>query len=292
MSIFSDIFGAATGGLGSVALDTIGGLAEGLFPKMFGAGGSQSEAISQSLRDTANLAPSLTESSMYNAAGYTGGDVRNTFGRQLDSLGNSGQARLAAANLRGLGTQALSNVGTQFENSRQAAQQVQGDMRRDAMSALRSGGASPAAIGATLSGLSDANRQTSSALYGQAAQQYGNALNTAASAQAQASNILGSDLASRNQIYVKPFEAQINQGITALAGDIAGQQASAAASQDALVTAPWAGLATGLGQLGAGYRAQYFDANDQSPMDRIQSAEERARRRSNGFPASSSTFPP
>lgn len=267
MSIFSDIFGAATGGIGSVALDTVGGLAEGLFPKIFGLGGSESGSITQGLQDTAKLAPSLTEASMYNAAGYTGGDVKNTFARQLDSLGNSGAARLSAANMRGLGDQALSGVNTQFENSRQQAGQVQGNIRRDAMNVLRSGGASPASISASLSSLADANRQTTSALYGQAAQNYGNALNFAGNQQAGAANLLGQDLASRNQIYVKPYEAQINQGISGLAGQVAGMSQAAAKSQDALVTKPWAGLAHGLGQLGGGYRAQFFDNNDQQPQE-------------------------
>ena len=267
MSIFSTIFGAATGGLGSVALDTVGGLAAGYLPKIFGldSGANASQGLSQGIRDVTASAPSLTQASMYNAAGYTGSDVQNTFGRQLDSLQNSVQARQAATAMRNLGSQALSNVGTQYSNARSQANQAMGDVRRNLMGALSAGGASPAAMAASIGRFGDAGRQTASALYGEAGNQYMNALGLAGNMQGQAQNILGQDLALRNQIYVDPYRAQLNQGVAGLAGDIAQAQSQIGMQKDHLVTQPWAGLASGLGDLGSRYRVQYFNENNQQP---------------------------
>ena len=240
------IGGMAGGGiLGSLGWGL--GEALGLTPDVRGSVGTQS--IEQALGMVQQAGPGLTQAAMYNPAGQTGANVGQTFQRKLDQLGQSGQAINTANRMRSLGGQGVSTALSQFGSSQTQAAQQAGALRRSLMSSLSGSGASPAAMAGVAGTLGQGVQQGATQALAQGQQAYGRAIGQAGQLTGQAQNVLDQNLALRNQIYVDPYKAQINQGLMNLPGQFA---RSISSSVEQARTNPLAGLAGGLGMWGSG----------------------------------------
>ena len=255
------------GGLLSMALGGgLGALGDNLLsPDYSNSMGNQS--MTNAVNDVIGQAPGLMNASMYNAAGQVGGDaVRSGFGNALSSLQNSAAAISDANAMRDMATRQLSALGSQASLSRQMAENQVGNMRRDTMNQLRASGASPAAMAAVAGKLGAGAQGSATGLLGAYGQAMNQATAQAGSLRSQASNLLGQDLASRNAIFVDPYKAQMNQGITSLAGQLGTQAANNAYSEQQNFNNPLAGLAGGLGMGGAGLMGNWL-AGQATPGD-------------------------
>ncbi len=232
--------GGILGSLGDKLSESLG-----LTPDVASSTGTQS--ISQGLQMAQQAAPGLTQAAMYNQAGQTGADVGQTFQRKLDQLGQSSQAINTANRMRSLGGQGISNALSQFGSSQTQAAQQAGALRRSLTGAMA--GRSPASIAGAMGSLGQGVQQGATQALAQGQQSYGQATGLAGSLTGQAQNVLGQDLALRNQIYVDPYKAQVNQGIMGMPGQFA---RNISGSVEQARTNPLAGFASGLGMWGSG----------------------------------------
>jgi hypothetical protein len=116
------------------------------------------------------------------------------------------------------------------------------------MGDLRASGATPAAKAAAASQLIGSQGQGMMGLLANAGQQYQSAIANAANMTNAQQDIMQKDITNRYGMYVDPYKAQLNQGISSLAA-AQGSEAVQSARQNAVAN-PMAGLASGLGQSG------------------------------------------
>lgn len=246
------MLGSLLMGLGGQAL---GGVAGALGNKMseWISGESSSEAqtnlMNQLMQQGTQNNRSDVLSRMFNAAGQQGSQVGASHKMALDSLGQSTGALRDANALRSQADQMLSNANQQASATQMTTQNSLGNMRRDAMDAMR-GTASPAAMAGALGKMGQGAAQAGSQMYAQNMQALNQAGAQAGGMRSAATEMLAKDLANRNQIYVKPYEAQVSGG--SLADTAANQygSVSSSVSRDMVANNPLAGIASGLGQLG------------------------------------------
>jgi len=171
-------------------------------------------------------APALTQASMYNEAGQTGPAVRQGFETALGGLTNSMSAIASANAQNAAGDRALSNVGTTTSIARQVAENNLRNARTNITDTARLSGMPASALTAAASAAGRSGAQGALALGGQSTAAAAQANQMAAQGAAGAQNTLGQDLSLRNQIYVDPYKAQLNQGVAGLAGKLAGDSSS------------------------------------------------------------------
>ena len=239
-------------GLG-IALPGIGGIIGSLAKNMYGEGGSTTQRTGQEIFDQAQKFAPLN---LYSAAGRTGAETRSAFDTALSGLTNSAEARKAYNAQNALAGQLLGGQQAAMNATNRNAQNVAGAQTRQLTDIARNqniGGGGIAALAKTI------GQNTDNTLLG-ANQQNATAANQAVT---QASQIMGGaaqglaqDLASRNDIFVKPFYAQ-NSGmgesaLRALPG------MTQMANQQAIIEQPLAGFGASLGAVGQGVLGKAF----------------------------------
>lgn len=257
------MLGALLGGLGSQLSGGILGSLGTQFNKLLG--GSGTGAGGGTMQDQIGYANQLMGmgiqnnradvlSRMTNAAGQQGAQVGASHKMALDSLGQSANATRDANAMRSMGNLGLQNANTTANAALTQGQLGLGNMRKQM---VEMGGqiGSPAAIAAMAGQLgAGAVGQGINAL-GQASQAYGQANQSAMQGRGQANSMLQGDLSNRNQIYVKPYEAQVSGGSLANSalGQLGGMSSSAnqSAQLDYALNNPLAGLSAGLGDIGS-----------------------------------------
>mgnify|MGYP001596771643 CR=1 FL=1 len=236
---------------GSLIAPGIGGLIGNLGQSLLQTGGAAGQSAASAADALAKNAPWRTKQNMFNAAGQSGPQVEQGFKTALDSLQNSAGAINAASDANQAADTLASSVGTNTNIARTQQNNATRAMRNELSGALRGAGANPAAMVAGFGKLGEASSQGSLALLGQAGQQAQAAAAQGGAMRLQAQNTLDQNLANRNQIYVDPYKAQVNN-----TGAEAGVAAQAAG--DTQVYSPFQGVASILGKAGSGLLENVF----------------------------------
>ena len=250
--------GSAAMGVGSMgAGSVIGGLGAYLGKKWAGdmfdnTAKNQSQTL-QGLEQGANLAtrmaPGMTKASMYSAAGTAGPDVRQQYRDREMSLTSSAGAMKALADLDASKKGMLSQSGQQGRLAQMLAERQAGKLGRDTMGTVRAMGGSPASVASIGGQMAQGQQSGLLANLANASQMQQQALGNAANLTSQQEGIRTNDLNQRYNMYVKPYEAQVNGGIASLANTYGGSMADGTDLTKSGVN-PFEGLASGLGQLG------------------------------------------
>jgi hypothetical protein len=250
-----------TSGIGGLLMGGGGGLLSALGDKvnLFGGGTSgslkmQQDASKFGLDQALQQGAGLTQAGMYNAAGDVGQMTGINFNKALQNLGPSANAIATSNKLNAMGDSALSSAGQNASLAMQQGAMQSGNTRRDIVNNLIASGANPAAIGNIAQKIGEGSNQGALTGLTEANKAYNQANVTAGSMTNQANQALEASRMANFETNVKPYMAQVNQGITALAGNLAGQgmQASQMAQQFGTANNALAGLSQGFGQLGGG----------------------------------------
>lgn len=239
-------------GLG-VALPGIGGVIGSLLPSVMGEGGSTLAGTGADLR---NQAEQLAITNLYNQAGRTGAEARSSFDTALAGLTNSAEARKAYNAQNQLAGQLLAGQQAAMNATNRNAQNVAGAQTRQLTDIARNqnlGGGGIAALARTIGQNTGDTLLSANAQNAQAAQ---SATTGAANMMGQAAQGLAQDLATRNDIFVKPFYSQSsgigNQALSLLPGYKQVQE------QQKIISQPLYGLGTALGGIGRGFAGAAF----------------------------------
>lgn len=226
-------------------------------------GGAAVDAARKAMWDILNNASGITQNSMYNAAGQTGPNVGATYALKADQLTNTAKALDSYNRQLGAADQMLQSTNRNTSLAQQLMGQQMGNMRTGMLNQSAAAGASPAAMAAIAARMGQMAGQGSTQLLGQAGQQHIAALGAAGDMARNAYGTLASDRALGYELGVKPYEAQINQGITGLAGSAGSVAAQANLGQQELEEMmkmqlnPLSGLAKGFGGLGTVQNTDY-----------------------------------
>lgn len=241
--------GGLTGGLGNLLGAGLSSLTDSIL-----GNSSPADSISKSIQDSWDMGlknqQALNREGMFNAAGLQGSAVANSYKNQADQLGQSAQAVRAANNLRSYGSQGISNALAQGQAG---MRNMQGQIGNLKSSFLNSAGTPASARLGIADKIAQAMGTASAQNMAASGGLMQGALEGAAKNESAASNTLSGDIANRYNLYVKPYEAQVNasamSGINA--GIAAGAQgAGIAAEKAATLQNPLEGFAGALGLAG------------------------------------------
>jgi hypothetical protein len=233
-----------------VALPGIGGVIGGLLPSVMGEGGSKLTAAAGS--DLFKQAEKMSVANLYNPAGRTGAAARQSFDTALSGLTNSAEARKAYSAQNALAGQMLAGQQAAMNATNRNAQNVAGAQTRQLTDIARNqsiGGGGLAALARTIGQNTDNTLLSANAQNAQAAQA---ATAGAANIMGQAAQGLSQDLATRNDIFVKPFYSQSSGMGNQAMSQLQQQQ------QQAIMQQPLYGLGTALGGVGRGLAVSAF----------------------------------
>jgi len=247
--------GVATGGLGGIVGSLGLGLGRQLFGDMFDTTAKSQEqtlsGLQQGAQQAIQMAPGMTKASMYSAAGTAGPDVAQQYRDRSMSLGQSAGAMKAMADLDASKKSMLGQAGQQGRLAQMLAERQGGQLRRDAIGSMRAMGGSPAAMSGIVGQITQGQQGGLLQNLANAGQQQMGATQAAAGMTGQQQGIAQQDIMNRYQRLVRPWEAQLNAGIPALAGTMGGSMAGAV-NQDKAAPNIFGGFAEALGQTGGG----------------------------------------
>lgn len=240
-------------GLG-VALPGIGGLLGTLGKNMFGEGGTT--ASQMATQDLAAAAQKLAPLNLYNAAGRTGEAARTSFDTALASLTNSAEARKAYAAQNQLAGQLLAGQQAAMNATNRNAQAVAGAQTRQLSDIARNQGLGAGAVAQLARNIGQGADNTLTAANLQNAQSANQAIGQAGQMMGSAAEGLAKDLATRNDIFVRPFYAQSsgmgNQALAAFPGMKQVQE------QQKIMENPLFGFGVAMGGLGKDLTTKAF----------------------------------
>lgn len=248
---------AAGWGIGEILNNVLG-----LSPD-FSSGQSSSQQATEHATNFAidtvvNRGEELTGAGMYNAMGGTGkGEVQAAAELALGNLTPGATAISDAGRMRRAATDMMGTATRQGVSAMRAAGREAGNLRQDITNALALQNANPAAIAASAGKINQATGGTLADTFSRAMSTKQQALGQASSTYGAASQLMDQARNSRFQTDVVPYMAQVNQGVTGLAGALApalGTSAgeSAQRSEEQFRTNPLSGLASVMGQATGG----------------------------------------
>lgn len=239
-------------GLG-VALPGIGGIIGTLGKNILGEGGSTSQTVGN---DLAAQAAKFAPLNLYNAAGRTGEAARSSFDTALSGLTNSAEARKSYNMQNALAGQLLAGQQAAMNATNRNAQNVAGAQTRSLADIARSQGMGAGAVAQVARNIGAGADNTLLAANQQNAQSANQAIGQAGSMIGNASQGLAQDLATRNDIFVRPFYSQ-SSGMGSQALGLYGGMKQAA-DQQKIIENPLFGLGGALGGLGKDLTGKAF----------------------------------
>lgn len=239
-------------GLG-VALPGVGGVIGSLAKNWFGEGGSTTQRTGSDIYEQAQKFAPLN---LYNAAGRTGEAARTSFDTALSGLTNSAEARKAYNMQNQMAGQLLSGQQAAMNATNRNAQNVAGAQTRQLADIARNQSMGAGGVAALARNIGQGTDNTLLAANQQNAASANQAAAQAAGIMGQASQGLAQDLATRNDIFVRPFYSQSSglgsQALSALPG------MTAMANEQKIVEQPLAGFGASLGAVGQGILGKAF----------------------------------
>lgn len=236
-----------------VALPGIGGIIGSALPSILGEGGSSANRAGQ---DLSAAMDKFSTGNLYNAAGRTGEATRTSFDTALAGLTNSAEARKAYNAQNQMAAQLLAGQQAAMNATNRNAQNVAGAQTRQLTDIAKNqnlGGGGLAALARSIGQNTDTTLLSANQQNAQSANQ---AASQAAGIMGGAAQGLSQDLATRNDIFVKPFYAQ-NSGIGSQALGMLPQYQQQQQEQK-ILSSPLAGFGAALGALGTGITGREF----------------------------------
>jgi len=239
-------------GLG-VALPGIGGIIGSLGSSVMGEGGS---SISKSTDQLLPQVKKFAVENLYNQAGRTGEAARTSFDTALSGLTNSAEARKSYNMQNQIAAQLLAGQQAAMNATNRNAQNVAGAQTRQITDIARNQSIGAGGVAALARNIGQGADNTLLSANQQNAASANQAAAQAANIMGGASQGLAQDLATRNDIFVRPFYAQSSgigtEGLRMLPGYNQQQ------NQQAIISNPLYGFGTALGGIGRGFAGAAF----------------------------------